>query len=185
MCVFNMFRVCLHPLGRSLGGKIPLRRLSKNERKLMKQVKQLRKRCSPGREQFYLDTIKDLQRQLNNLDEIFADTLKARDDFADRLNDALDRLNGAREFYSDKISFLLRKCETLRFSKRRMQRMRNQTIAQSHLAGQTIARQEQLLATFMAILEHDGYSVAQAASGTTVLADAALLAAHNGAASKD
>ena len=59
-----MFRVCLHPLQRSFGGKNPLRRVSKHERKLMQQVKQLRKRCSPSREQFYLDTIKALEMNL-------------------------------------------------------------------------------------------------------------------------
>jgi hypothetical protein len=37
-----MFRVCLHPLRRSLG-KTPLRRVSKYERKLMQEVKKLRK----------------------------------------------------------------------------------------------------------------------------------------------
>ena len=59
-----MFRVCLDPLQRSFGGKNPLRRVSKHERKLMQQVKQLRKRCSPSREQFYLDTIKALEMNL-------------------------------------------------------------------------------------------------------------------------
>ena len=105
MCVFNMFRVCLHPLGRSFGGKIPLRRVSKNERKLMKQVKQLRKQVRKERK-FYTRKMKDLKRQhefvnlhrdhclartfdmrirLADLKEILADTLQARDDFAEKL----------------------------------------------------------------------------------------------------
>ena len=96
-----MYRVCLNPLGRSFGGKNPLRRVSKNERKLMKQVKQLRKQLLSGfghrgREQFYLDKINDLQRQFDGLWDINAETMKERDDmrtFIDRLHDRLRRRN--------------------------------------------------------------------------------------------
>ena len=38
----NMFRVSVNPLGRSFGGKNPLKRVSKQERKLRKQVKQMK-----------------------------------------------------------------------------------------------------------------------------------------------
>ena len=108
-----MFRVCLDPLQRSFGGKNPLRRVSKHERKLMQQVKQLRKRCSPGREQFYLDTIKDLQ----------------------------GRLNGAREFYSGKIKALeinLAECRhsinTLRNNRARLLRRGTVALRAANLA---------------------------------------------------
>ena len=109
-----MFRVCLDPLQRSFGGKKPLRRVSKHERKLMQQVKQLRKRCSPGREQFYLDTIKDLQ----------------------------GRLNGAREFYSGKIKALeinLAECRhsinTLRNNRDRLLRRGTVALRAAHYAS--------------------------------------------------
>ena len=39
---FTMFRVSVKPLGRSFGGKNPLKRVSKQERKLRKQVKQMK-----------------------------------------------------------------------------------------------------------------------------------------------